>query len=133
MARALTICQPYPELILLGEKRVENREWYTPYRGPFLIHAGKSRDWLTEGTEEEYAERGAPLVFGAIVGRADLVDCLHIDKIKAGAYDEKYPWLREHHHTKGTWCWVLDNVKRAPEIIPCNGKQGWWNWERAAA
>lgn len=128
MSRALTICNPYPEMIMLGEKRVENREWFTPYRGPFLIHAGKSRAWLSAGDEEKYN-----LIFGAIIGRADLVDCLHIDKIMAGEYDEKYPWLREHQHANGTWCWILENVRRAPTPIPCNGKQGWWNWAAAPA
>src|SRR3546814_4442712 len=44
--KALTICQPYAELILLGLKRVENRSKPTRHRGPLLIHAGKSRDWL---------------------------------------------------------------------------------------
>lgn len=49
--KALTICQPYAALICLPStdwrhKRVENRKWFTSYRGPLLIHAGKSRDWL---------------------------------------------------------------------------------------
>ena len=44
--KALTICQPYPHLIMLGEKPVENRTWATSYRGPLAIHAGKSRQWL---------------------------------------------------------------------------------------
>ena len=44
--KAITICQPYAELILLGQKRVENRVWKPDYFGPLLIHAGKSRTWL---------------------------------------------------------------------------------------
>ncbi len=43
--KALTICQPYAELIMRGVKRVENRTWATRYKGALLIHAGKSREW----------------------------------------------------------------------------------------
>jgi len=44
--KAVTIYQPYAELIARGEKRVENRSWRTDYRGPLAIHAGCSRAWL---------------------------------------------------------------------------------------
>ena len=70
--KALTICQPYATLIVRGEKLVENREWPTRYRGRLLIHAGKSRQWLDDEDEAEFAELGDPLVFGAVVGEARL-------------------------------------------------------------
>jgi hypothetical protein len=59
--KALTICQPYAELIARGEKVIENRTWPTSYRGPLLIHAGKSREWL-------YGDGDwlGPLVFGCL-------------------------------------------------------------------
>ena len=44
--KAITICQPYAELILLGEKRVENRVWRPGYLGPLLIHpASRGPGW----------------------------------------------------------------------------------------
>src|SRR3546814_21116370 len=83
--KALTICQPYAELILLGLKRVENRSKPTRHRGPLLIHAGKSRDWLRivpqpptyEGCPAMSYDRTSGLYradmdFGAIVGRVTL-------------------------------------------------------------
>ncbi|MFA7254088.1 MAG: hypothetical protein WC107_06075, partial [Patescibacteria group bacterium] len=52
--KALTVCQPYASLIVGWPgidpddvKRVENRTWPTSYHGPLLIHAGKSRLWLS--------------------------------------------------------------------------------------
>ena len=125
--KALTICQPYPHQIVRGEKRVENREWPTRYRGSLVIHAGKSREWLEPEDMKDFADVGDPLVFGAAVGVARLVDCLHIDRIQRGDYDAVYPWLREHDHTNGTWCWVLADVRRfAP--VPWNGAQGLWEF-----
>lgn len=122
--KALTICQPYAHLIVIGEKKVENREWYTPHRGTLLIHAGKSRSWLAGDDVDHWRRRGDPMSFGAIVGHAYLVDCLHIDKIEAGDHDARYPWLRSHPHANGTWCWVLDCVVRFEKPIPWKGAQG---------
>src|SRR5664280_3664302 len=36
--RILSVQQPWAWAIVEGHKRVENRTWTTPYRGPVLIH-----------------------------------------------------------------------------------------------
>ena len=119
--KALTICQPYASMSFWGGKRVENRTWETLYRGPLLIHAGKSRAWLVG---DEHAQR---LVFGAILGRAALIDVLHIREIDRGAYDSRYPWLREHPHTHGPFCWVFGRITAFAAPIPWRGAQGLFN------
>lgn len=161
VTKALTICQPYAHLICLPDtdpshKRVENRNWSTSYRGPLLIHAGKSRSYLEvphkSDTAEDRAEYnyGIPLeqlVFGAFVAQCNLVDCIHIDSIRMSGrpvtgnirlrpiadliYESRYPWLRDHQHTEGTWCWVLQDVRPLPKPIPWSGKQGLWNVDEA--
>lgn len=130
--KALTICQPYPHLIVRGEKRVENREWPTSYRGRLLIHAGKSREWLGLGDELLFEQAGDPLVFGAVVGEASLVDVLPIDRIMRGEYDAAHPWLRWHKHTIGPWCWVLSDVIRYAKPVPWKGAQGLWDFPDGA-
>lgn len=131
--KTITICEPYATLISRGIKRVENRTWPTSYRGPLAIHAGKSRDWLDlndDGTaDEEYGIPLSEMAFCCVVAVAELVACLHIDIIRGGMFDAAYPWLREHEHTEGPWCLVLENVVRLPEPIPAKGAQGLWNWE----
>jgi len=42
--KALSIQQPWAWLIVQGIKDIENRDWYTNYRGFLLIHAGKKID-----------------------------------------------------------------------------------------
>src|SRR5437667_11345240 len=42
--KALSIQQPWAYLIGQGLKDIENRDWYTSYRGFVLIHAGKRVD-----------------------------------------------------------------------------------------
>lgn len=105
--KALTICQPYAHLIASGAKRVENREWPTSYRGRLYVHAGKSRQWLTE---DNYGIPLDRMAFGAVVAIATLADCVHIEKVGRGMAAQRWPWLAEHEHTNGTWCWILGNV-----------------------
>lgn len=130
--KALTICQPYAHLIATGDKRVENRSWPTRYRGPLLIHAGKSRSWLCldEGSniDEEYGIPVADMAFGAIVATARLVDCLPLDGIMRGQYSGLYPWLASHEHTEGPWCWVLADEVSLAEPVPARGAQGLWDF-----
>ena len=128
--RALTVCQPYATLILEGSKRVENRTWETKYRGRMYIHAGRDRSWLSiqdrDGVEWEMAaDRPVDrLPFGAVVGMATLVDCVPMDEIEAGKYDEKYPWLSTHEHAIGPWCWIFAERPTPLGPWPWKGRQG---------
>jgi hypothetical protein len=42
--KALSVQQPWAWLIVHGYKDIENRKWYTVFRGDVLIHAGKTID-----------------------------------------------------------------------------------------
>lgn len=127
--KALTICQPYAHLIVQGKKRIENRTWPTPYRGLLYIHAGKSRSWLDAGMcngreiDFGYGIPTADMAFGAVVAIAKLVNCVKLEAIEAGRYDDIYPWAREHEHAEGPWCWILDSVSPVGPW-PWRGAQG---------
>jgi len=139
--KALTICQPYAALICLPEshpehKRVENRRWPTRYRGPLAIHAGKSRGWLDEDMGRpgyDYSGlRIADMTFGAVVGVADMIDCIHIDVIKRFAQcglgmRTGLRWLTTHCHAEGPYCFVLENVRPLPVPVPYKGAQGFFD------
>lgn len=133
--KALTICQPYAELICLPttdprHKRVENRTWETKYRGRLYIHAGRSRDWMTtdfvDGIEYELQTKQPVerLAFGAVVAIAVLVDCVNIQDVKSGKLDQRYPWLGGHQHTSGPWCWILDDLVTRVGPYRYKGQQG---------
>jgi activating signal cointegrator 1 len=129
--KCLTICQPYAELILRGEKRVENRRWPTAHRGPLLIHAGKSREYLEldwYGLQDEtYDIPLAEMDFGAIVGVCQVLGCVQVTPgldAETRAALETWPWLATHEHTEGPWCWVLERAYRFSRPIPYRGQQG---------
>jgi hypothetical protein len=112
--KALTICQPYAELIARGEKPIENRSWPTSFRGRIAIHAGKSKAWM----DPDDGQRYPGLAFGAIVATAELYDCVLLERLPAD--------LRNHEHANGPWCWLLRDVRRI-EPIAMNGALGLWD------
>lgn len=115
----ITICNPYPELILLGEKPIENRTQRWHYRGELLIHAGKSRSWMTADAWRRFPT----LPYGAIVGVAAVTACLDLN---ARSWPAEYEYLHQHPHAQGRFCWVLSNVLRFKHPVPCRGAQGLW-------
>lgn len=49
---AITVHQPYAQLLAIGVKKFETRGWYTPHRGWIAIHAGKSTEVIDELNDE---------------------------------------------------------------------------------
>lgn len=131
MMNALTIHQPFAELILRGEKRVENRGWRPTEPGTILIHAGKSEEHLTlneKGTVDlRYGIAKAEMEFGKIIGMVEVVDVIpYTRKILPASVSRKYPWLLTHKHATGPYCWILENPVRFQTPILCRGNQGLW-------
>lgn len=145
----LTICNPYPWLILKyrdqlipqwvrenfgpAGKRCENRTWPTSFGGEILIHAGKSKNWLKGIPPVEFERLG--MLFGYIVGKATLYDCVRIDRNRHGGKviprssryrDVSYPELVTDEHAHGEFCWLLKDVCRIDEPIEYKGQQGIW-------
>ena len=133
--KALTIHQPWAHLICgpdaklpegLPRKRVENRTWSTDYRGPLLIHAGKSTAAMTD----LWWERLPGLPLGWIVGAVELLDCIAVRRSQSGrlylaADDERrHPWLRLHCYLEGPVAWVLGRPLAFAEPIRYRGQQG---------
>ena len=132
--KAITICQPFAHLIVTATKdlpapyvwkRVENRRWPTTYRGPLLIHAGKSMKFLSPGDLQLLPN----MVFGAILGQCELVDCVHkIDGTHfAPEAIERFPWLASHIHAEGPFCLILDKITPFEQPVPYQGALGLFN------
>lgn len=104
--KAITIRQPWAELIVRGEKDVENRSWRTRHRGPLLIHAG------TRAHREHFAAYGVPddADRSAIIGVVEVVDCTQ---------EATSDW-----HQAGSWGWYLARAKRFAKPIPMKGRRG---------
>lgn len=126
--RALTISQPWADLIRSGSKLTENRRWYTSYRGPLAIHAGSGAQYLSRADLAKYTT-------GAVVAIAEMVACLDLAKLRKLPPDVEIEDTRftvgdiaNHKYAEGPFVWVLDNI-RSIEPIYVPGKQGLWLWE----
>ena len=126
--KALTISQPFASLIIAGEKWVENRQWGTNYRGRLAIHAGKGKQYLTAKELAEYPS-------GCVLGTARVLACMPLDSMHQMGHLQRIQRtdltigdVLAHEHTEGPWCWILTDVRRYREPVPCRGAQGLWDW-----
>lgn len=132
--KALTVQQPWAQVIASGDKLVENRSWSTLYRGPLAIHAGAR--FSTRGMRDARvgrwaAERGMTydavrwLPTGVVVATCELEDC------HPAAWCCP-PW-GEHEYAEAdgkvrhtVHHWLLANVKLLAEPVPAKGRLGLW-------
>ncbi len=96
--KALSVKQPWANMIASGEKTIETRTWSTEHRGPLLIVSSKEPDI-------------APAGFALAV--VNLVDCRPMSVLdEAKAKCSKY---------KGAYSWVLQDVRKL-DPIPVRGQ-----------
>src|SRR5262245_5440028 len=120
--KALTLQNPWAWAVFHAGKNLENRWRPTSYRGPLLIHVGKSRQGLERFLPGELLCPGCPplpdfsqLVFRAVLGVVEVVDCLKVKEC------EDNPWA------VGPYCWVLENPRLLKEPLPFSGQQAFFD------
>ena len=108
MAIALSLKQPWAELIVQGRKTIETRHWNTRFRGEFYIHASKTID---KEACKEFKINPNSLITGSIIGKAHLTNTKEYltkkefvqenNKHKAGIYEFNRPMFGfELNHIK---------------------------------
>ncbi|MFH1711155.1 MAG: ASCH domain-containing protein [Nanoarchaeota archaeon] len=120
--KALSLKQPWAELILLGRKKIEIRKWRTKFRGDFLIHSSKNPD---NDAMKKFGFVNLPC--GFIVGRAKLLD---VKEYKNSEEFEKDKNLHLATPEWGNYGFILENVERM-EKIPAKGKLNFWEFSSA--
>ena len=116
-APALSIKQPWAELILRGRKHIEVRSWSSRYRGPLWLHTGRASD----ADAAQYFGLGE-LPLGAFVGIIEVVDIVPLDP-------ERWQKWRTDHMSPGPWraglfAWMIANPVRLKRPIPAAGQKG---------
>ena len=124
--KALSIKEPWATLIIEEYKKYEFRSWKTNYRGKILIHASKE---LEKDSKERFKDYNLKYNCGYIIGEADLVDCIKVDK----EFNEKLIKINKVVYSKSNhiekYAWQLENIKKYDNPIPCKGKLGLWNYD----
>ena len=84
---ALSIRQPWANLILKAGKDIENRCWPTKFRGRILIHAAKgcthaeledALDFAEDACGTSYTVDLKTIPRGGVVGSMEIVDCVSV-------------------------------------------------------
>jgi hypothetical protein len=118
--KALSIRQPWAELILQGRKTIELRTWKTSYRGLLVIHAGYI---LEEEACRPFGLDPANIVHSALVGTVQVVDIIALTS-------DSYEALRREHLAPEDWPggelfrWQLADPRRFPDSVPAGGQPG---------
>ena len=138
--KAFTAYQPYAYAIIEGLKLNETRPRRTRIRGRVAVHAAKLDAWksgiLEAGTMPEIEKilsdhqgtgnRAANLVYGAVLGTVEIVDCVPVEEI-IHTLSEREKALGDY--SPGRFAWVMKNPVAFSMPVPAKGKQGWWNWD----
>lgn len=122
--KALTVRQPWADLLVSGAKDVENRSRKTNYRGPLLIHVSLTKTSKAQVPWETIPEQYwdyATLAWsvtasaGRLLGLVELVDCIR---------DSDSRWAFDDH-----WHWLIKPVTIFERSKIVKGKLGLWNCE----
>ena len=124
--KALTITEPWASLIINGYKEYEFRSWKTNYRGKILIHAGMSMD---KDMISRFKDYDLKYMSGCIIGEADLVDCILVDKEFINNLREINPIVYAQSNHIETYAWKLENIRKYRNVVYIKGKLGLWNYE----
>jgi hypothetical protein len=149
--KALSLWQPWAQLLVSGQKAIETRSWATGYRGLVLIHAAKmwGHDEQVEALRNPFINRAieqeSEMPLGAFVGVVTLVGCARIaeqpsfgtihlmnqrmsDEIRH-RYERRLLETEEEHfgnYADGRYAWLFDEPRRLPAAVPAKGAQGLW-------
>ena len=123
--KALSLRQPFAELILLGKKKIELRKWNTKFRGEFYIHAARGiypelKNFL--GVDVDEVPRGE------IGGKATLIRVKKYETKKEFEKDIGLHRARSYFEGKPIYGFILENVKRM-KPIPYKGKLNFFDVE----
>ena len=106
--KALSIKQPFAELILQGKKKIELRKWNTKFRGDFYIHSS-----LKPHKEGMQKFGFSELPCGFLVGKAELIGVKKYQNAEEHAKDRL---LHLASTFFGNYGFVLENPKRIKPI-----------------
>ena len=155
--KALTLHQPWAQLMVWGLKNIETRSWAAPRNligQRIAIHAGKREprptDWNIELQRVVLQRAGSShsMPMGAVVATARLIECLQVvSEPDSGGlvicrgfgelgngpeYDATITTDPYGDFSMGRWLWVFQDLRRV-EPVSINGRQRVWTLPAAVA
>jgi hypothetical protein len=123
--KALSLTQPWAQLVADGRKHIETRSWSTNYVGDLAIHAAKKID---ADACRAFGYDPKTVTRGGVVAMCSLLGCRRItERLMAGQSDEE---LSYGNFEEGRYAWILGELHPAIVPIPARGSLGLWEWTR---
>jgi hypothetical protein len=117
--KALSIRQPWAELIIEGKKTLELRSWTVNYRGPLAIHASQTVEreaCVAHGLQPE------TVTTGAIISVVELIDVIELDE--AAYFAHRSDHLDPDRFEPPLYGWQLTKPQALPQPRPMRGRMG---------
>lgn len=133
MAKALSLLQPFAELVVIRSKHFETRSWPTKYRGELYIHASAKfhSEYLELCYRDEHFKREIPnphsLQVGKIIGKCWVDGCYPVEEVRDNLVGS--PELSFGDYSDGRWAWMLTHAEKFKQPIPYKGSLSIWDFD----
>lgn len=117
---AMSLVQPWAELVIAGKKNVENRNWKTQKRGFIAIHASRKKEKARFSLcidLHKIVVQPEEVDYGAVIGFGEIVDMID-DETVTRKFNK---WFEEGQHG-----FVIANIIRLDEPVEIKGAMGFW-------
>ena len=125
--KAISIRQPWADLILQGRKTLELRTWTVSYRGALAIHASQTIDrdaCIAFGMDPDH------LTAGALVGTVELTAITELTEADFETHKDEHlatGWFNYSHPMFG---WQLAKPQALSEPVPIRGRMSLFNVDK---
>jgi len=117
--KAISVRQPWADLIMQGRKTLDLRTKKVNYRGLLAIHASQS---VEKDACERFNVDPNSLTVGAVIGTVELTDVVAMSE---SHYHHKLDEHLSHRSYKdGLYGWLFENPKEIDEPFMFKGRQG---------
>lgn len=106
--KALSIKQPWANLIINKKKIIEIRKWKTKYRGDFIIHSGNEIDERAKKVFRNVSHEPR----GCILGIAKIIDIKLYSSIHEFKDDYHCHLNPLEWYEKGIYGFILDDIRK---------------------
>jgi len=122
--KAISVRQPWAWLLIHGGKNIENRDWYTAYRGALAIHAAQGMTRAEYEDARDFVRSFDPVLAGLIPHPESLVRGYVIGTVmQAGCVKASAsPWFQ------GKWGHIYQDARELTIPVLTCGHLGIWEW-----
>lgn len=124
--KALSLKQPWADLVVDGRKTIELRTWKVSYRGELAIHASQS---VHLEACQAFGLDARRRVTGAVIGTVDLIDIVELDETAFESMQDQH--LASGYFKAPIYGWILAHPRRLEQPVPVAGHMGLFNVDLA--